>query len=259
MRSLASTCILAAGVLMTACGPTKEAAKAADTAAAAAAAAPAPPPAPQAIVTVLYKWPKDTAKFEKYYPTHLKIVGDHQQEIGFTKAELTKFVSSLQGAKPEFYRQAELYFPSMDALKAGVATAGFKAVGDDFKNFVAPDGLLGMIAQETGDASSTPCPVLATVIYWTPKDTAAFEAYYPKHLALVASEQTAVGFVRADLTRFISNLDGTPPAVYRQAELCFPSMEQLNTGIGSKAFANIGNDFGNFVTGGMRGMIGVQQ
>ena len=93
-------------------------------------------------MTVLYLWPKDTAKFEKYYPTHLKIVGDHQQEIGFTKAELTKFVSSLQGTKPEFYRQAELYFPSMDALKAGIATAGFKAVGDDFKNFVAPDGLI---------------------------------------------------------------------------------------------------------------------
>ena len=72
MRSLASTCILAAAVLVSACGPTKEAAKAADTT---AAAAPTPPPAPQAIVTVLYKWPKDTAKFEKYYPTHLKIVG----------------------------------------------------------------------------------------------------------------------------------------------------------------------------------------
>ena len=98
-------------------------------------------------MTVLYLWPKDTAKFEKYYPTHLKIVGDHQQEIGFTKAELTKFVSSLQGTKAEFYRQAELYFPSMDALKAGIATAGFKAVGDDFKNFVAPDGLIALIAR----------------------------------------------------------------------------------------------------------------
>ena len=210
-------------------------------------------------MTVLYLWPKDTAKFEKYYPTHLKIVGDHQQEIGFTKAELTRFVSSLQGTKPEFYRQAELYFPSMDALKAGIATAGFKAVGDDFKNFVAQDGLIAMIAQETGDASSTPCPALATVVYGTPTDTAAFEAYYPKHLAIVSSQQTAIGFVRADLTRFISNLDGTPPAVYRQAELCFPSMEQLNTGVGSAAFATVGNDFGNFVTGGLRGMIGVQQ
>ena len=173
MRSLAITCILAAGVLMSACGPTKEAAKATDTT---AAAAPAPPPAPQAIVTVLYKWPKDTAKFEKHYPTHLKIVGDHQQEIGFTKAELTKFVSSLQGTKPEYYRQAELYFPSMDALKAGIATAGFKAVGDDFKNFVAPDGLIAMIAEETGDASETPCPALAAVVYGTPTEAAAVEA-----------------------------------------------------------------------------------
>ena len=256
MRSLASTCILATAVLVSACGPTKEAAKAADTT---AAAAPAPPPPPQAIVTVLYLWPKDTAKFEKYYPTHLKIVGDHQQEIGFTRAELTKFSSSLQGTKPEFYRQAELYFPSMDALKAGIATPGFKAVGDDFKNFVAPDGLIALIAEETGDASSTPCPALATVIYGTPTDAAAFEAYYPKHLALVSAEQSAVGFVRADLTKFVSNLDGTPPAVYRQAELCFPSMGQLNTGVGSAAFATVGNDFGNFVTGGLRGMIGVQQ
>ena len=48
-------------------------------------------------MTVLYLWPKDTAKFEKYYPTHLKIVGDHQQEIGFTKAELTRFVSFTAG------------------------------------------------------------------------------------------------------------------------------------------------------------------
>ena len=255
MRSIASTSILAVAVLLSACGP-KEAAKApaADTTVAAT-----PPPPPRAIVTVLYLWPKDTAKFEKCYPTHLKVVGDHQQEIGFTKAELTKFVSSLQGTKPEFYRQAELYFPSMDALKAGLATAGFKAVGDDFKNFVAPDGMIALIAEETGDVSDTPCPALATVVYGTPTDAAAFEAYYPKHLARVAAEQTQVGFTRADLTKFISNLDGTPPAVYRQAELCFPSMEQLNTGVGSAAFGRVGNDFGNFVTGGLRGMIGVQQ
>ena len=113
MRSLTGTCILAAAVLATACGTTKEAAKAADT----TATVVTPPPAPQAIVTVIYKWPKDTAKFEKYYPTHLKIVGDHQQEIGFTRAEVTKFVSSLQGTKSEYYRQAELYFPSMDAAQ----------------------------------------------------------------------------------------------------------------------------------------------
>ncbi len=253
MRSLTCASLMAAALLLSACGPTKEAAKAADT-----TAAVTPPPPPRAIVTVLYLWPKDTAKFEKYYPTHLKIVGDHQQEIGFTKAELTKFVSSLQGTKGEFYRQAELYFPSMDALKAGIATPGFKAVGDDFKNFVAPDGLIALIGEETGAASETPCPAVATVIYGTPTDAAAFEQYYPKHLQIVSTEQAAVGFVRADLTRFVSNLDGTPPAVYRQAELCFPGMDQLNTGVGSAAFGRIGNDFGNFVTGGLRGLIGVQ-
>jgi len=246
-------------LLAAACTTPKETPKpAADTTAAAAPVA-AAPAGPQAIVTVLYKQPKNPAAFEKYYPTHLKIVGDVQAEIGFTKAELTKFSAALDGKKPAFYRQAELYFPSMEALQKGLKSPGMAKVSDDFKNFVAPDGLVGMIAEETGEKSDAPCPALVTVIYNTPKDAAAFEAYYPKHLALVASEQTAVGFVRADLTRFISNLDGTPPAVYRQAELCFPSMEQLNTGIGSKAFANIGNDFGNFVTGGMRGMIGVQQ
>ena len=256
MKSLSRTGVLVGAVLATACGPTKEAAKAADTT---AAVAPTPPPPPQAIVTVLYKWPKDTAKFEKYYPTHLKIVGDHQQEIGFTRAELTKFVSSLQGTKSEYYRQAELYFPSMDAAKAGIATAGFKAVGDDFKNFVAPDGLIALIAEETGTPSDTPCPALATVIYGTPASAEAFEAYYPKHLALVTAEQTTIGFVRADLTKFVSNLDGTPPTVYRQAELCFNSMPALVTGVGSAGFGRVGNDFANFASGGIRGMIGVQQ
>lgn len=248
--------ILCAGAMLVAgCGKTKDAAPpAADTTVAAT-----PPAPPRAIVTVLYMWPKDTAKFEKYYPTHLKIVGDHQQEIGFTKAELTKFVSSLQGTKPEFYRQAELYFPSMEAARAGIATPGFAAVAADFKNFVVKDSMIAMLAEETGDASDTPCPALATVIYGTPTSAADFEAYYPKHLQLVGAEQTAIGFVRADLTKFVSNVDGTPPAVYRQAELCFNSMQALTAGVGSAAFAKVGNDFGNFVTGGMRGMIGVQQ
>jgi len=71
--------------------PADKAAPPADTTAAPAAApAPPAPAGPQAIVTVLYKWPKSPAAFEKYYPTHIKIVSDGQAEIGFTKAELTK-------------------------------------------------------------------------------------------------------------------------------------------------------------------------
>ncbi len=244
-------------LLLAAAACTRKEAPKADTT---AVVAPAPAPAgPQAIVTVLYKWPKDTAAFEKYYPTHLKIVGDHKQEIGFTRAELTKFTSSLDGKKPEFYRQAELYFPSMDAARTGMGTAGFKAVGDDFKNFVAPDGLIGMVAEETGDASDAPCPALVTVIYNTPKDATAFEAYYPTHLDIVKQHAAEIAFTRADLTRFTSNLDGSAPARYRQAELCFDSMDALKAGTATAGFKAVGDDFKNFVTGGLIGMIGTQQ
>jgi uncharacterized protein (TIGR02118 family) len=252
---------LSAALLLAACGPAADKpAASADSTPAAPAAAPAAPAGPQTLVTVLYKWPRDTAAFEKYYPTHLKIVGDGQQEIGFTKAELTKFTSSLDGKKPEFYRQAELYFPSAAAAKTGMETAAFKKVGDDFKNFVAPDGLVGLVATETGDASDTACPALVTVIYNQPKDPAAFEGYYPTHLKIVGDGQQEIGFVRADLTKFDSNLDGsTPPAKYRQAELCFPSMDALKKGIGTAGFKKVGDDFANFVTGGLIGMIGTQQ
>jgi hypothetical protein len=36
----------------------------------------------------------------------------------------------------------------MESLKKGTASAGFKAVGDDFANFVAKDGLVGMIGTQ---------------------------------------------------------------------------------------------------------------
>ena len=112
------------------------------------AAAPAPAAEPQAIVTVIYKMPNSPAAFEKYYSEkHLPLVSSKQQEIGFTKAELTKFSSTLDGKKPTFYRQAELYFDSMDAAKKGMATPGFKKVGDDLGNF-ATGGLTGLIGEQ---------------------------------------------------------------------------------------------------------------
>jgi uncharacterized protein (TIGR02118 family) len=236
----------------------KPAAAADSTAVPAAAPTPPPPAGPQAIVTVLYKWPKSPAAFEKYYPTHLKIVGDGQAEIGFTKAELTKFTKTLDGKKPPFYRQAELYFPDTAAAKKGIATEAFKKVGDDFKNF-ATGGLVGLFAAETGDKSETACPALVTVIYHAPKDPAAFESYYPTHLKIVGDGQAEIGFVRADLTKFEANLDGSAPAEYRQAELCFPSMDALQKGTKTPAFKKVGDDFKNFATGGLLGMIGEQK
>jgi uncharacterized protein (TIGR02118 family) len=105
--------------------------------------------APGAIVTVIYKAPKDTAAFEKYYAeTHVPLVVASQPEIGFTRAELTRFNSNLDGSKPARYRQAELYFASMDAAKKGVATPAFKKVSKDLGNF-ASGGFDGLIGAET--------------------------------------------------------------------------------------------------------------
>jgi len=256
---------LVPSLALAACGkPGDKAANApaADTASMAAPAesTAAAPAGPQAIVAVIYKQPKSPAAFEKYYAEkHLPLVTSKQQEIGFTKAELTKFTSTLDGKKPTFYRQAELYFADMDALKKGLATPGFKAVGDDLKNF-ATGGLIGLIAVETGDKSAAACPALVTVIYNTPKDTAAFESYYSsKHLPLVTSVQQEIGFTRADLTRFESSLDGSKPEKYRQAELCFNSMDDLKKGLATPGFKKVGGDLPNFATGGLTGLIGEQQ
>jgi uncharacterized protein (TIGR02118 family) len=247
-------------LLVAACG--KPAEKAAETPAAdtaTPAAQPAAPAGPQGIITVLYQTPKDTAAFEKYYNgTHLPLVNAGQQEIGFTKLEPTKFVSSLDGKKPAFYRQAELYFNSLDDAKKAMGTPGFQKVKDDFKKFDT-HGLIGMLAVETGSKSDAPCPALVTVIYNTPKDTAAFEKYYAAtHLPIVSAGQQEIGFVRADLTRFVPN-DTTPPAKYRQAELCFNSMADLKKGTATPAFKKIGDDFKNFVTNGLTALIGEQK
>lgn len=110
-------------------------------------AAPAPA-GPEAIVTVIYNTPKDTAAFEKYYwATHVPLVQANQAEIGFVRADLTRFAKNLDGKKPSYYRQAELYFKSMADLEKGIATPGFKKVADDLGNF-ASGGLTGMVARE---------------------------------------------------------------------------------------------------------------
>jgi uncharacterized protein (TIGR02118 family) len=146
MRSFAT---IAAILFAVACN--KPATPAADTAMAAPAAAPAAdvPAPPGWVVTVLYNHPKDTAAFEKYYAEkHLPLFQSKAKEIGITKGILVKFVSNADGSKPAHYREAELWFASEQALKAGMATDGFKAVAGDLKNF-STGGTIVMIGQET--------------------------------------------------------------------------------------------------------------
>jgi uncharacterized protein (TIGR02118 family) len=260
MPRRSSWLLIPAIALATACGrgEDKAATPGADTTTAAAPGS----AGPMAIVTVLYNPPKDTAAFEQYYKaTHLPLVLANQKEIGFVRADLTKFASTADGKKPPFYRQAELYFNSMDDLKKGIATAGFKKVADDLPNF-ATGGLTGMIATTTNNhaAGSAEAPgAIVTVIYKTPKDTAAFEKYYAdSHIPLVVASQAQIGFDRAELTKFDSNLDGSKPARYRQAELYFPSMEALKKGTATPAFKAVAGDLPKFATGGFDVLVGAE-
>ena len=135
MRRLPSWWLVTSFALVSACG------KAADKAPNTRPTSPGrraprrPAAGPMAIVTVIYNHPKDTAAFEKYYreTSTCRWCRPTRTEIGFVKADLTRFQDNLDGTKPAFYRQAELYFPSMDALKKGIATEGFKKVADDLK------------------------------------------------------------------------------------------------------------------------------
>jgi uncharacterized protein (TIGR02118 family) len=95
-------------------------------------------------LVVLYNAPKDPAAFEKYYSeNHIPLVNKHAKEIGFTSLVLVKF-----DAKAPFYRKGELTFTSMDALKKGTSTPGFKAVGDDIPVF-ASGGFSVLTGEET--------------------------------------------------------------------------------------------------------------
>jgi uncharacterized protein (TIGR02118 family) len=260
MPRRSSWLLLSLVALAAACGKggDKAATPGSDTTTAAAPAS----EGPMAIVTVLYNQPKDTAAFEKYYrTTHVPLVVANQKDIGFVRADLTKFISTADGKKPTLYRQAELYFNSMDDLKKGMASEGFKKVADDLKNF-ATGGLTGMIATTSNahESGSGEAPAaIVTVIYKTPKDSAAFEKYYAeKHIPLVVASQSQIGFERAELTKFDSNLDGSKPARYRQAELYFASMDALKKGIATPAFKEVAGDLPKFATGGLDAIVGVE-
>jgi uncharacterized protein (TIGR02118 family) len=217
-------------------------------------------PEPMAFVTVIYNQPKSASAFEKYYwATHIPLVGSKQAEVGFVGAELTKFDATLDGKKPTYYRQAVLWFKNMADLEKGIATPGFKAIGDDLANF-ATGGLLAMVGEETGDHSELAqgdSTAFVTVIYKTPKDPAAFESYYAAtHLPLVGQGAAEIGFNRAELTKYSKNLDGSAPSMYRQAKLYFPSAAALKKGTGTAAFKAVGDDLPKFADGGLVGLVG---
>jgi uncharacterized protein (TIGR02118 family) len=75
-------------------------------------------------LTVIYPRPKDVAAFENIYQTeHVPLAV--AKLAGKTKMVATKVLASPQGSAP-FYRIAEVYFPSMQALEECAASDGGK-------------------------------------------------------------------------------------------------------------------------------------
>jgi uncharacterized protein (TIGR02118 family) len=75
-------------------------------------------------LTVIYPHPKDVDAFEHIYQTeHVPLAA--ARVAGKTKMVASKVLASPQGTPP-FYRIAEIYFPSMQALKACAASDGCK-------------------------------------------------------------------------------------------------------------------------------------
>ena len=73
---------------------------------------------------VAYPQPKDASAFEKIYQQEhvpMAIANLH----GKTKMVATKILQSPQG-EPQFYRIAEVHFPSMEVLQQCAASAGGK-------------------------------------------------------------------------------------------------------------------------------------
>lgn len=79
---------------------------------------------PNVKLIVIYPRPKDIEAFETVYQSqHVPMAVD--KLAGKTKIVATKVLSSPQGAAP-FYRIAEVYFLSMQALEACAASEGGK-------------------------------------------------------------------------------------------------------------------------------------
>jgi uncharacterized protein (TIGR02118 family) len=73
---------------------------------------------------VIYPRPKDVDVFEKVYQDEHAPLAVAKLD-GKTKIVATKIIGSPQGTAP-FYRIAEVYFPSMQALEACAASEGGK-------------------------------------------------------------------------------------------------------------------------------------
>jgi uncharacterized protein (TIGR02118 family) len=84
-------------------------------------------------LTVLFGHPTDVSAFEEYYAnTHLPIAANMK---GFDKVEYTKFIGAPDSSQAAYYRMAEFWFTSPEALQATMGSAEAQATAADLAIF----------------------------------------------------------------------------------------------------------------------------
>ena len=97
--------------------------------------------------TVLYGHPDDPQAFEQHYAAvHLPLA---RELPGMTRLELTRFAPGPVGARPAYYRMAELYFESEPELVATFGSATGQATVADLANF-ATGGVTTLLGTTEG-------------------------------------------------------------------------------------------------------------
>jgi len=100
-------------------------------------------------IVVIYPRPTDVDAFEKVYvEEHVPLAVEKIK--GMTKFAATKVVGTPDGSTAPFYRIAELYFPSMQALQESTASAGSQeAVAHAFAISTGGPPIILVAEQET--------------------------------------------------------------------------------------------------------------
>jgi uncharacterized protein (TIGR02118 family) len=97
-------------------------------------------------LTVIYPRPKDVTAFENIYQNeHVPLAV--AKLAGKTKMVATKVLASPQGGTP-FYRIAEVYFPSMQALEECAASDGGKETLDHAAKISSGGPPIFLVAEE---------------------------------------------------------------------------------------------------------------
>ena len=97
---------------------------------------------------VLYPYPADVEAFEKAYTSeHIPMVSPGAMP-GLTKFVATKIIGTADGSEPPFYRMAELYFPSLEALQNIASSDGAQQAVAHAASISSGGAPLFLVAQE---------------------------------------------------------------------------------------------------------------